>query len=43
MREVLERLEVVPQVGVLLEHVQERQDPDRLDLVGQGCPAGPDH
>ena len=39
MREMLERLEVVLHVRMLLEHVQERQDPDGLDLVRQGRPA----
>ena len=43
VREVLERLEGVLHVWMPLEHVQERQHPDRLDLVGQGRPARTDH
>jgi hypothetical protein len=40
MGKVFEGLEVVPHVGVSLEHVQERQHADRLDLVRQRRPAG---
>jgi len=42
MREMLERLEVVPHVGMALEHVEEGEDPDGLDLVRQCRPTRTD-
>ena len=42
MREMLEGLEVVPHVWMALEHVEEGEDPDGLDLVRQRRPTRTD-